>query len=408
MLLDFRPLQACQMDSFDGAFFAIPVSLVPDEVFDALDFGDLTFDYYLAAGRIDDVMELLVFGTLEEDTGTFSARPDRSYFVPLSLMPKVPAALFPHTRLFKRSPFILSVLCEHLKRKGQIAQRMDRSLDSLRIPDHPDSLLVFTDEAERTGGQVRAFCLDRLKQVGPNLYTGFVHDSHPADLGYRKGEQLYCEKILPEESGSPVKRSVRLRVLPEKPEIPKIEILLSEAETDLQPYLAICPKCGRHHWRHFGQEGIHSPLGERLKQEVITGLWGMELYAFALRENKVRLSSHRAAYHCRYCGSWETHRFLRLEALNPDENGEFPHEDFAPRCACCGHSLDRHDDAPELIMEPCRGCGETYIFRKLEKGQEEIPEPSYLPEDFDRLSLKEAALLSFFGNEGPGRTRLKD
>lgn len=397
MLLKFLQLDQYPMASFDGTCFLIPPDLLSEELRGQLQFEDEHFDFYLAVGRIDGAAELLFFGTIREGDWSFSVTESEAWFVPLELVSKVLAARLPHMRMFQREPYVLQFLYEHLRRRGQAAQRLDRELDSLRIPDYPDSVLVFSDEEKRTGGKLRAFCLDHLRLAGPGIYAGEFHDDGKLDLGYEAGEEVFVRKISSAEEHSVF--SVRLSALPEKPLLPKVKIEPAEAEDELRIYRALCPGCSREIFLRAGEEPLDAVTAERYSREIMLGIWGIPLYAYALNNTELELRSFRKAFACGRCGSREMHRVLRL-CSRKKVPGQPAYLDFAPRCTVCGNLLEPLEEEISSYNWPCR-CGDHYIIKEFNpdeadpKTADRAAAAVYLPEDFDRLSLKEAAVLLF-------------
>lgn len=430
MLLDFRRLDSYPLAEFDGTCFAIPVNMLKKETCEQLVFSQANFDYYLACGRIDGKIELLFFGTFNEGSREYGIRGEEAYFVPLSLISAVPAARLPHLRLFKNSPAVKAIAFDYLKRKGRAAQRLDRSLDHLRIPDYPDSLLVFTTGKGTSQAKLQAICLDRLKLIGPGLYLGYVHEDRQADLGYAAGEAVYAKKIISDQAdGSP---SARLLTLAETPALPKVDIQYAEPQGEVKTYRGLCLSCNKERFIHAGEEHLDALAFERCRQEIMLGIWGIPLYAYALSRRRVRLRSFRRPYFCRHCGSRAMHRTLRLEgiaeppadpaeaegqagavsaaeasfetrstaeAAAAEEACALPaYEEYLPVCTVCGQTLTPYEGEISHLAVPCRGCEENYVWQELSAEEARaagVSEPPYLPEDFCLLSLKEAALLAF-------------
>lgn len=396
----FLPINSYPMQYFDGSCFLIPVRLMPEKLAKQMAFKTLGFDYYLAFGRIESNLELLMAGMVKENPWHFEAEEEEGYFVPLSLLSETPAWKLPHFRMFHRDPYILSLAHEFLKRRGQAAQRFDRDLDPLRIPNYPDSVLVLAD----LDGRLRALAVDRLKLIGPDLFSGLVHDDAASELSLKPGETVYLRKVrsLDEKGGE----TFRLHVLEQKPLIPKADILYDEPAEGLALWRGVCGKCNKDKFRWLGEEKLDAETAGRYKQEIMAGLWGMELYGFALQYSRVRLKSSRAYYYCTECGSGEVHRCLRLEAESDEEtlkqisSDRRSHAEYLPRCSVCGMILEKHEGPPQDITENCRKCKAPYIWQELSADELREQDPAaaevpYMPEDFDRLSLKEAALLSF-------------
>lgn len=384
MMLEFRPLERYPFHDFDGAVFVIPVDQFPQAKGEDLSFPDTTHDYYLAIGQIRDDLEVLIIGTLQESSGDYEITDQYTYYVPLSLLSGVSAALLPHTRNFSREPLYLSVMSEVLQRKARQAQRLDRELDELRLPSHPDSVLaaILSEDGQQL---LHMISVDHLALVGPALYRAVVHLSKPELPQYTSGSTVYLHKL--DAKASPWAKHTLLVLLPEPPVLAEFALRPAPQDEVLSCYVGTCQSCDKRQLIHLGPDPEYSDIAQ-LAKEIEAGLWGIPLYAFAVEHLEAQVSNSRAAYHCTFCGAWEVRRRIRLR------DGRATCE-RQPTCSSCGHKLFRFKERIEQAQFPCRSCGEIVVWQHLDTASVpaelawEAEHPAYLADDFEVLTLAE-------------------